>query len=181
VDPPKKAVHIRGNQTRRDADVLICIEHRQYFRFNSTTDEHHYKGVQFVAANGTKIVNFPKIHAENCTAKHQATNSWFKPTVRIFKNLRNRMISDGYLQIWVAPSYYIEGLLWNVDNACFDKSCAHTLISCYKWIQASDKTTLLCANQRRWLLRDGKPDSWAPADCDTFLKGVAYYWDNWKY
>jgi hypothetical protein len=100
--------------------------------------------------------------------------------VRIFKNLRNRMIDDGALKEGVAPSYYIEGLLWNVDNAGFDKSCADTFIACYRWIQTSDKTKLLCANQRRWLLRDGKPDSWSAAYCDVFLGQVAHYWDNWR-
>lgn len=28
VDPPKKAVHIKGTPYRRSADVLVCIEHR---------------------------------------------------------------------------------------------------------------------------------------------------------
>jgi hypothetical protein len=180
VDPPKKAVHIKATQYRRAADVLVCIEHREYFRFNSIYDEMHYKGVQFFGSDGTAIANFPKIHAENCTAKHQATNGWFKPMVRVLKNMRNRMIDDGKLAEGIAPSYYLEGLLWNVDDKWFGKTYADTFVGCYKWIQAADKTKLLCANQRRWLLRDGKPDSWPPADCATFLNAAANCWDNWR-
>lgn len=100
--------------------------------------------------------------------------------MRIFKNLRNRLIDNGKLADGMAPSYYIEGFLWNVDNNCFGKSYADTFIACRKWIQASDKTKLVCANQRRWLLREGRPDSWSTANGTTFLNAVAYAWDNWK-
>jgi hypothetical protein len=94
--------------------------------------------------------------------------------------MRNRMIEDGKIAEGIAPSYYLEGLLWNVENKWFGKSYADTFVGCYKWIQAADKTKLLCANERRWLLRDGKPDSWAPADCTTFLNAAANCWDNWR-
>jgi hypothetical protein len=84
VNPPKKAVHINEQPHRRSADVLICIEHRQYHRYTSISDNHHYSGVQFHAADGTKIVNFPKEHSKDCTTKHGNTSDRSKPAVRIF-------------------------------------------------------------------------------------------------
>jgi hypothetical protein len=67
-------------------------------------------------------VNFPKLHAQACTDKHQVTKSWYKPTVRIFKNMRNRMIDKGIISDELAPSYYIEGALWNVPVEKFGYS-----------------------------------------------------------
>jgi hypothetical protein len=49
------------------------------------------------------IENFPKLHSDNCTAKHQNTNGYFKPMVRIFKNMRNTMIGKRLLADGVAP------------------------------------------------------------------------------
>ncbi len=178
VTAGRKAICVAGNGNRRSADVLVCIEHRQFFRFNGTHDERHYKGVKF-DTNGTAIVNFPKIHAENCTTKHQGTNGWYKPTVRIFKNMRNRLINTGRLADGVAPSYYIEGLLYNVPNNCFGSSYRETFVACFNWIDTSEKDKLLCANERRWLLRDGRADSWRRGDCTEFLAGVKDLWVNW--
>jgi hypothetical protein len=39
--------------------------------------------------------------------------------VRVFKNMRNSMIEKGFLAEGVAPSYFIEGMLWNVPNDRF--------------------------------------------------------------
>lgn len=177
VETPRKAVHIKATPSRRACDVLICIEHRQYFRFKSVNDQMHYKGVQFVAADGTSIVNFPKLHSENCTTKHQATASWFKLTVRIFKNMRNRMIEKGLLRDGLAPSYYLEGMLYNVPNDQYGQTYQQTCANCMNWLNGSKKTDLVTANGRRWLLRDGKPDSWSPTDFETYLSATIKFWN----
>ena len=91
----KKAVFIPGNNNRRNADVLLCQEFRRYFSYELRVHGCHY-GVAFYV-NGSRIENFPKQHSENCTAKHQATNQNFKRMVRVFKNMRNRMIEEGLL------------------------------------------------------------------------------------
>ena len=76
----------------------------------------------FYAADGTKIVNFPKEHQQDCTTKHQATGSYFKPTIRIFKNMRNKMVDQGIIKKGLAPSYFIEGMLWNIPNEKYGTS-----------------------------------------------------------
>jgi hypothetical protein len=54
------------------------------------------------------------------------TGSGFKQTVRIFKNMRHRLIDDRLLRDGAAPSYYIEGLLSNVpDTFCRPARCDH--------------------------------------------------------
>ena len=76
----------------------------------------------FFTPAGKQISNYPKQHSANLTAKHQATYEWFKPMVRILKNMRSRLMDYGILVAGSAPSYSIEGLLYNVPNDKFGKS-----------------------------------------------------------
>jgi hypothetical protein len=103
----KKAIKVRGNGNRRNADIIICQEFRRYRDFNGIGREEFAESIAFYIGN-QRIENFPKQHSENCTAKHQETGN-FKHMVRIFKNMRNRMIENGLLAEGIAPSYLIEG------------------------------------------------------------------------
>ena len=156
VIPGNKAILLKGNSYRRDADILIATEHRQYYSYNGDPKVGHHKGVRFFAANGTSIVNFPKLHGRACTDKHQATNDQFKPTIRIFKNMRNRMIEKGIIhRTALAPSYYIEGC--SVERAERHVLLLTTMPRLPGMPQLARKArtgeTLLTANQRRFISR----------------------------
>lgn len=180
VDGSGKAIFVPGSSNRRDADVLACAEHRLYFTYPSVGNPTYMEGVVFWKADGTQIVNYPKQHSENSTTKHQNTNNWFKPTVRIFKNIRNRMIDDGLLQDGVAPSYFLEGMLWNVPNNLFGKSYFETVVACFNHMYSmQDKTQLKCANDYHWLLRDEFPTSWSLNDHSTFMEAFKQFWNNY--
>jgi hypothetical protein len=69
----KKAVFVPGNNSRRNADVLIAEQFRRYYCYEPGSHGYH-EGVAFYA-NGQRIENFPKQHSENCTAKHKATKN----------------------------------------------------------------------------------------------------------
>src|SRR5438128_28963 len=81
-----KAIYIPSSGARRACDVLVCALFKHYYLFNSASNESHAEGICFFLNDGTQIVNFPKQHSDNCTAKHKATSQWFKPSVRIYKN-----------------------------------------------------------------------------------------------
>ncbi|WP_221965451.1 nucleotidyltransferase family protein [Rhizobium laguerreae] len=172
-----KAISIRGNGNRRDADVLPAVQFRHYWSFPSASNSDFAQGIVFWKADGTRVVNFPRQHSENCRAKHQRTSSWFKPTVRVFKNMRNRMIGDGFLEDGVAPSYYIEGLLSNAADACFGHSFERTFLSCVNYLLRLDKDNMTCANGVHWLVRDGEEVCWPSANFSTFMTALPAYWD----
>jgi len=109
VKPGKKAIFIKGEGNRRDTDVLPAVAYRRYTRFRTYDDSDYYEGITFWTTAGVQIINYPKYHSANATSKHQNTNGWYKPTVRIFKNMRNSMIVKGYLAEGVAPSYFFGG------------------------------------------------------------------------
>lgn len=179
VKPQKKAVLVEGNGSRRDTDVLPCTMYRKYTRFRSWSDQAFVEGIRFKTTDGVEIINYPKQHSENCTTKHQGTSSWFKPTVRIIKNMRNAMIRDGYIAEGDAPSYFLEGMLWNVPNANFGTSYQSTIINVLNWLLQCDRDKLVCANGQYFLCHPTSPVTWRAEKRDAFIDAAVRYWNDW--
>ncbi len=172
----KKALGIPGTNNRRNADVLVCQEFRRYYSYQPGAHGCHY-GVAFYV-NGSRIENFPKQHADNCTMKHQATNENFKRMVRVFKNMRNSMIEKGLLAEKVAPSYFIEGMLYNVPNNKFTGSYQNMWVECFNWVVTADETKLTTASGLHWLVRDNSSVCWSSANFRTFTTVLKNYWES---
>jgi hypothetical protein len=180
VTPGDKAIMIAANGNRRKADVITALQFRRYTKFNGLTDQTYIEGICFHDSKGERIANYPKRHSANLTAKHQATNQWFKPMARILKNLRGKLVGDGLLKAGIAPSYYLEGLLYNVPSDKFGKSYGDTFVNAVNWIQKeADKDKLVCANEQYYLLRDDAKTCWTRADCDSYLNAAIELWNNW--
>lgn len=179
VKPGSKAIFIPGSGNRRDADVVVCTAFRKYTKFRGTYDSNYVEGIVFWTGNGTQIINYPKSHSANCTTKHQRTNQWFKPTVRIIKNMRNRMIDGNYIREGLAPSYFIEGMLYNVPNTNFGSSYGNTFAAAINWLLRTDRSQLLCANEQHYLLNPVSPVTWRAEDCSAFLNALVKFWNDW--
>jgi ribosomal protein L37AE/L43A len=178
VNPDTKAVKIKANGSRRSADVVVATDFRRYY--SSPYGPLYESGICFFTPGWDRIVNYPKKHSANCTTKHQATSTWFKPMVRILKNMRSRLIDDGAIAAGSAPSYFLEGLLYNVSKDKFGTSYGDTFVAAMNWILKADRTKLLCANEQFYLVRDSAAECWSCADCAAFLDAVAKQWNDWK-
>lgn len=172
----KKAVLVKGNGNRRDADVLICAEHRLYQSYNAVYDSRYHSGIVFWTTDWKKIVNFPKQHSANLTQRHQNYHSRLKPFVRIIKNLRNRMHADGVLADGAAPSYFLEGLIWNFPWLEYRHSHRDTVDALVAWLSDLDVSDKTCANEIHYLVRPDFPTSWKTADFAVFRKAILEYW-----
>jgi hypothetical protein len=171
-----KAIKIAGSGSRRDADVVVVAEFRRYRQFRNSSNLSYEEGVCFFVPDNNRIENFPKQHSENCTSKHQATENWFKPTVRVFKNLRNIMIEQGLVDAKLAPSYFLEGLLYNVPRDRFGGTQTANFLDTLNWVTAADRSQFLCANEQFYLLNDYSPVTWTAAKCDAFLAAAQSFW-----
>lgn len=181
VKPGTKAIKIDASNSRRNADVVVASEYRRYHKFNSIWDESHTKGIGFLDSAGTLIANFPNQHCENLTSKHQATHNRFKPTVRMFKNMRTKLVGDGVIADGIAPSYYIEGLLYNVPNDNFVSGESERVYNILKWLgETQDRSKFVCANEQYYLLFDNSPVCWPKVNGATFVDAVIKLWNNWK-
>jgi hypothetical protein len=174
----KKAIFVKGSGNRRDSDVLVCAKHRRYKGTSTGIDSEYEEGIIFWTSDGTEILNFPKQHSDNCTTKHQNTNQRFKRIVRVYKNMRNRMIDEGYIAEGVAPSYFIEGMLWNVPADKFVQTYEDSFINTFNWVLNADKTKLCCANKLYWLVRDNSNVCLSTANFGTYLDSAKKYWNK---
>jgi hypothetical protein len=178
VKPENKAIKIKANASRRSSDVVACYGYRRYIRFISLSDYNYIPGVIFPSASSGTIINYPKQHSDNCTTKHQATSSWFKPMVRIVKNMRSRLVDDGIIAKDIAPSYYIEGLFYNVPNDKFGRSYEDTFVNCINWLIEAEHKDFVCANEQYFLLGNSNVQ-WQSNKCDQFLNALVTLWNNW--
>jgi hypothetical protein len=179
VNPDKKAVRIKANGSRRSADVVVATQFRRYYS-GILGPQYQPEGICFFNSSGERIVNYPKLHSANCTTKHQATNGWFKPTVRILKNMRSRLVDEGSIEQGSAPSYFIEGLLYNVPNEKFGMSYEDTFIAAINWIVQAERKNLVCANGQFYLVRDSSAECWPCSNCDGFLTALVQLWNDWS-
>ena len=162
-----------------DADVVVATQFRRYYS-GILGPQYQPEGICFFNSSGERIVNYPKLHSANCTTKHQATNGWFKPTVRILKNMRSRLVDNGAITAGSAPSYFLEGLLYNVPNDKFGTSYGDTFVAAMTWIVNADRNKFVCANEQFPLVRDSAAECWPVANCAAFLDEIVKLWNNWK-
>ena len=179
VDPGEKAIAITASGNRRKADVISATNFRRYHKFLSFSDQDYVEGISFYTGSGARIDNYPKQHSANLTKKHQNTNQWFKPMARILKNLRSRLVTEGMLETGIAPSYYLEGLLYNVPNDKFGKSYADTFVNAISWILESERSKLICANEQYYLLRPELSVTWRTEKLEAFLASAVDLWNQW--
>lgn len=180
VKPGTKAIMIEASGNRRKADVIVAFQFHRYFKFKSIYDESHETGMCFFLKDGTRIANYPELHSANLTTKHQNTFDKFKPVIRIFKNMRSKMIDDGIIATGSAPSYYIEGLLYNVPDPEFAGNYQEIVHNILTWLyNTPDRTEFECANRQYYLLRNGYHTCWPCADGENFINGAIKLWNEW--
>ncbi len=174
-----KAIQIAASGSRRKADVIVAVEYREYTSHNDVAGINYISGIAFRDAANNLIANYPKRHSDNLTMKHQATGGWLKPTIRIFKNIRNRMVEEGKIEAGLAPSYYLEGLLYNVPAGHFGRNYVDTFINSFNYLAQTDRSKFVCANEQYFLLFENSPVTWRADKCSKFLTAAANYWTNW--
>lgn len=179
INSGDKAISIAANGGRRKADVIAAVQYRRYHKFLTTSDQLYDEGICFFSSSGEQIANYPKYHSDNLTAKHQSTQKGFKPMARVLKNLRGKLVDEKVIASGVAPSYYLEGLLYNVPDDKFTTSYGDSFVNCINWIQEADRSKFVCANKQYYLLWEDSPVTWRASKCDEFLAAAVELWNQW--
>jgi hypothetical protein len=175
-----KAITIKARGGRRKSDVIVAAEYRRYKFFRSSTDQAYTKGICFITTAGASIENYPQQHSDNLTTKHQETKDWLKPMVRVFKNARSKLVEDGLIEPGSAPSFYVEGLLYNIPTENFGGSYQGTFSKCVEWLLAAEKAKLVGASQMYYLIGTTPHVQWKAEQCEAFLNGVVKLWNDWQ-
>ncbi len=176
----RKVVHVQRGDGHNAMDILPCFQHVKNTEVNQMPRTH--RGVSFFLNDGTMITNFPFALASQGEIKHQATNCYFKPMVRILKSMRDIAkdldLPDKFF--YAAPSYYIEGLLYNAPNSLFGGSYTETFLKTVAWLLKGDKGSYFCVNSLQRLCNDAEMGGWSTKDCENFLIAMMHLWDNWN-
>ena len=169
-----------------NADVIVAMQYRLYVpdkRKNTKKDGlglYYYEGILFNTSSGEEIINYPKLHYKNGKEKQENTNGLFKPIVRIFKNMRNTAQKKGYL--WdknIAPSYFIQCLLYNVPNYIFDGGYKIIIEDILYWLNNNINNDFISQNEIVPLFGSGS-DKWDITKSRIFIDALIKMWNNWE-
>ena len=165
-----KSIKIKANNGRLPADVVVCT---QYRRYSSLNKYDFVEGMTFLTRNeGRQVINYPKHHYENGVTKHRNTINWYKPSVRMFKNIRSHILEDP------APSYFLECLLHNVPNGNFGRSYQDTFCNVINWLNKANFENFACQNEQLKLFGH-TPEQWSLDRAKEFIKRLISLWNNW--
>lgn len=174
-----KTIKVVPGSGRLRADVLPAHEYHYYENGNLRG-----KGITFFThPTQQQIVNYPKQHIENGQAKNGGyrTNGNYKPSVRMFKNMRERIVGGNDQLRARYPSYFVECLIYNVPDRHIGFSRSSTFVNSVNYLSealndgsAREFTT---ASGWHWLFG---PDSvqWSEADAKAFVTDLISLWND---
>ena len=172
----KKSLKIPKNTLRVNADVVPSFHHRKYGRFTYYLTDQYVSGIKFFNTNTNElIINYPKEHKKNCEALNHDTQGKFKDSVRIFKNFRKKLRQNGQINKDLAPSYFIENLIYNCPAPVFNGSYQTIIINILQNILNDSQNKSLeyykCANGQDLLFLSN--NSWELDKANIFISKCA--------
>jgi len=70
VSEGNKSIKLDGGSSRLPADIVVCLQRRQYEYFRNTQDQSYVEGIVFYTRrDNRRVVNFPKVHYQNGVTK----------------------------------------------------------------------------------------------------------------
>jgi len=165
-----KSIKIKANNGRLPADVVVCSQYRQYKTVNSYD---YIEGMCFWTTNDNRqVINFPKSHYDNGVSKHQNSNKWHKPVVRLFKNCRGSISGN------TTPSYFLECMLYNIPNSNFGTSYGDTFCNIVNWLNENSLDNFVCQNGQLNLFGTSQ-EQWSTSEAKSFINNLISLWNNW--
>lgn len=175
-----KSLKLNKTSGRIAADIVPCLQYRKYKNYWDAYNNSFTEGIIFytLKENNT-VINYPKLHYKNGAYKNQhLTNGYYKPVVRLFKNARVFLIEKGINEKYLAPSYFLECLLYNVPNQYFTGNFQDTYCHIVNWLNQSYIKSLECQNEQL-LLFGNTPEQWSVVKASKLINNLIYLWNTW--
>jgi len=181
-----KAIDVVGFNGRLNADVLCCIEFRKYKSFSKANSQDYFSGIKFYSTNESRwVISYPKLHYHNGVNKNSQdrTNGNYKPVTRIFKNIKLYLVQKNIISKNLAPSYFIQCLLYNLPHNLFKgNSYQSILVQLLNGLVASTNNNQLkdyiCQHRQLELFGKAK-EQWNVNDAIAFIKVIIELYKNW--
>jgi hypothetical protein len=186
VSQGSKAIDIIGFNGRLNADVLCCLEFRKYKSFSRANTQDYISGIKFYSTKESRwVINFPKIHYDNGVNKNSQarTNQNYKPVTRIFKNLKSHLVQNNIISSDLAPSYFIQCLLYNLPDNLFRGNTYQSIVvqllnGLVADVNNNRFQNYVCQNEQLKLFGETK-EQWNTPDAIAFIKAIIELYKNW--
>jgi hypothetical protein len=181
IDNTGKVIKVNTGKSYR-ADVVVAIDYRKYLMFQDDKINRYIEGIKFhiLKESNRSVINFPKWHYNNGVAKNrqERTGGRYKLTVRMFKNIRNKLIENEQLSNKSVPSYFLECLLYNVPDDCYSFDCSQTFCDIVNYLHKADLQKFLCQNEQAELFGDSH-EQWELPLANSFISELIKLWNSW--
>lgn len=174
-----KSIKVLPNSGRLRADIVPVVSYRKYYYFNGMHDHSKDVGVSLThMAKKSRIVNYPEKHYQNGVQKHKGSSNLFKPTVRMIKNAVSYLVDNGTLKKEVAPSYFLQCMVYNVPSNLFDADLTQTYCNVVNHWHGADFSSFTCQHEMHDLF--GADDTyWNEVDARLTLNALIKLWKEW--
>lgn len=169
-----KSIKVKATQLTLAADVVVCLPYDTHARNSSSVE-----GITFWALPGKCWVgSHPKQHSENGKDKDRRTLQRYRETVRMFKSARNHLKSEGLIGADLAPSYFVECLVYNAPDYAFQPRFQETYCAVVNWMRGAWLENMLCQNGQQNLFGQS-PEQWSTDDAREFIGRLVELWNDW--
>jgi hypothetical protein len=181
VEDQPNCLRVEGAAGSNPVNIAVGIQHWLYLNFGLSAGKQYQEGLSFWTPENRQVVNFPKVHNENGQAKdgEAGTKGWFKPMVRMLKSARGYMVEREVIDPSLAPSYFIECLVYNAPNTCFGWSCQDSFSAVLKWLNTGHLAGLKVQSGIEPLFGTG-PAQWSDKHARIFINTLVRVWNDWK-
>lgn len=185
IEKGSKAIKVKSNDETNipiDADVVPCVEYRNYNSFDKDGTEDYIEGMYFKTQEiiSSTIINYSEEHRQNGSIKNDSTDGNYKPTIRMFKKARDHMENRGILNEETVTSYFIEGLLFNVSNSRFKESNLEDRYkSILEYLENNNVEDFVEQSKQYELCVDHEPERWNIGDAEATIQGYRDLWEGW--
>jgi len=160
------------------ADIVVCQQYRRYRKFKNLSEQEYDEGIVFWNLSTDKrLISYPKIHYENGAEKNDSTYGRYRETVRLFKNARSYLVSQGAISEDLASSFYIECLLYNAPSTKYKHDLQNRYTEIVNWLVEAQLKSFKCQNGIQDLF--GNTTEWTTGDARKFIQKLVDLWNNW--
>lgn len=168
----KKTIKYCGNDRLLPADIVPCL----------TLDGELKSGIRIYDSYSRQIItNYPIQHKQNGETKNSETDGLYKPTVRMYKNIRNELVSRRYISAESVSSYNIESLVYNTEKSRFNsnpRECLESTLFGFR-LNAVMEIHMDCQNGKDVLLDHSGKCCWSYSKLSNFVQNIMQLDRDW--
>ena len=124
------------------------------------------------------VVSYPQRHYERGFKKEESTNKRYKRVIRMFKAARDCLVENNVIEEDIAPSYFIECLLYNVPDGLFRPRLVKSYKGIVDYLSTTNLQQFKCQNGIRELF-GSSGELWSVNKARKFIRAPVRLWDKW--